>query len=278
MLARVLTAAVGIPILVFASLSESIWPLKIVIALLGLLCFVEFNSVEQILRKWWAWIIPVLFLVLAILWTPEEALFVKDGKYLIVLLTLWIFNQMTLGEYPFGSVLSAEKSVDRYVRAQFGWILFPLVLLIVLRAIDVPAEGTWWQLSGGTTLLLLFLCLWAGDTAGYLVGRAFGRHKMAPQISPQKTWEGASANLIGAVLTGFWAGPALGVGATAGLLIGLAVGVLGQLGDLAESAWKRSHGRKDSGVLLPGHGGILDRFDSLLFAAPVVTIIVYFFK
>ncbi len=100
---------------------------------------------------------------------------------------------------------------------------------------------------------------------------------MAPQISPGKTWEGAAANLIAAILAGFGLGQALGFPWLEGGLVGVATGVFGQLGDLAESAWKRRHGVKDSGVILPGHGGALDRFDSLLFATPFVALIVYFF-
>jgi phosphatidate cytidylyltransferase len=113
---------------------------------------------------------------------------------------------------------------------------------------------------------------WTGDIGAYYIGRPFGRHKLAPVVSPQKSWEGAIASVIasvlvaGAYLLHFVPGvtPAQAVGLT------VAANIAGQLGDLAESALKRGAGVKDSGAILPGHGGFLDRVDSTLFALPVV--------
>ena len=121
---------------------------------------------------------------------------------------------------------------------------------------------------------LLFACAlnWAGDTAAMYVGKAFGRHKLAPRVSPGKTVEGAVASLAASALGGVlylgWALPAFPAAAAFGLAV--AGNVAGQLGDLAESALKRGAGVKDSGTLLPGHGGVLDRMDSSLFSLPVV--------
>lgn len=126
--------------------------------------------------------------------------------------------------------------------------------------------------------LLPLLCLWGGDSAAYFVGRAWGKHKLAPTISPNKTWEGAIANLIACSLVGAGFGPLLGINPLVGLGSGVACGILGQLGDLFESAQKRRVNLKDSGTLLPGHGGVLDRIDSLLFSAPVVCLIVFLTK
>lgn len=122
-------------------------------------------------------------------------------------------------------------------------------------------------------LLLLFLPLWSADVAGILVGVALGKRLLAPSISPKKTVEGGIANLLAAtgvaVPLSIW----LGYHWTVGLLCGLAIGILGQAGDLFESWLKRRAGVKDSGTLIPGHGGLLDRIDSLLFSAPVVALI-----
>jgi len=121
-------------------------------------------------------------------------------------------------------------------------------------------------------LLYALLVNWAGDIGAYYVGRAFGTHKLAERISPNKTWEGAigslaaSSLLAGAYLVRFV--PGVAIGQAIGLT--LAVNAAGQLGDLSESAMKRGAGVKDSGALLPGHGGILDRVDSTLFSLPVV--------
>ena len=110
-------------------------------------------------------------------------------------------------------------------------------------------------------VLFLFLIVWGCDSFAYYVGRSFGRHKLAPIVSPNKTWEGSAGGT-------WWLMPELGPlrGAAAGALASSA----GQVGDLVKSLWKRGAGVKDSGVFLPGHGGFYDRIDSLLFAGPVL--------
>ena len=122
-------------------------------------------------------------------------------------------------------------------------------------------------------VLFLFLIVWGCDSFAYYTGKNFGRRKLAPIVSPHKTWEGTIGGFVGATLIGAAAGtwevlPELGPirGAMAGALASSA----GQIGDLVESLWKRGAGVKDSGVFLPGHGGFYDRIDSLLFAGPVV--------
>ena len=128
---------------------------------------------------------------------------------------------------------------------------------------------------------LLFFALalsWAGDTAAYYAGRAFGKHKLAPEVSPKKSWEGAIASVIGSVVFGvlylgyFMARLAWWEVA----IIAATANIAGQFGDLAESAMKRGAGVKDSGTMLPGHGGMLDRVDSNLFALPIVYILYSF--
>ncbi len=123
----------------------------------------------------------------------------------------------------------------------------------------------------GKQLVLFTLCLvWAGDTAAYFVGRSIGRLKMAPLLSPKKTWEGAAGNLIGALLVALLFSYWMQTDLTVMLIVAALANIAGQVGDLFESAYKRSAGAKDSGSILPGHGGMLDRIDSLIFAAPVV--------
>jgi phosphatidate cytidylyltransferase len=135
--------------------------------------------------------------------------------------------------------------------------------VIELRAVgwDVPAGACW--------LVVVMASVWGMDTAAYAVGRAIGRRKLAPAISPGKTVEGAVGGLIAAGAVAAGLGCVCGLPVHVGLLLGLAIGVVGQAGDLFESLLKRRAGVKDSGAMLPGHGGILDRFDSLLFVAPV---------
>lgn len=126
--------------------------------------------------------------------------------------------------------------------------------------------------SGVEWVLLLVSVTWLGETAAYVVGSTLGRHQLAPTISPRKTVEGAIAQLAASVLAALaarvWFFPALS--AESAIVVGLLLGVVGQVGDLVESAIKRSVGTKDTGRLIPGHGGMLDRVDSLLVNTPVL--------
>lgn len=153
------------------------------------------------------------------------------------------------------------------------YVGFTLLAVPALRATE----------DGKSLLLFLLLVVWAGDSVAMYVGRAWGRHKLAPKLSPGKTWEGAAGSLVGSllvtgllivgslqlakheILTISFPGPVW-----SWLLLAVLVNVAAQVGDLAESALKRSAGVKDSGTLLPGHGGVLDRIDALLLAAPVL--------
>jgi phosphatidate cytidylyltransferase len=125
-------------------------------------------------------------------------------------------------------------------------------------------------------LLFAFLLCWAGDTAAFYIGKNFGRRKLAPVISPGKTWEGAVASVVGGVLVGalyaYYLIPAAPLAIM--LTIGALGNIAGQFGDLVESAYKRWGGVKDSGSSLPGHGGWLDRIDSSLLSVPVVYLLV----
>ncbi len=139
-----------------------------------------------------------------------------------------------------------------------GWFLGHLVLL---RNLD----------QGEYLIFFLFLVTWAGDTGAYYIGKGFGRRRMAPQVSPNKTVEGAIggwlASVLVAVLAQQWFLPLISVSDS--LILGGLLGIVGQLGDLTESMFKRGAGVKDSGHFLPGHGGVLDKLDSLIFTTPM---------
>lgn len=137
--------------------------------------------------------------------------------------------------------------------------------------------------TGSRALLALFIITWFGDSAAYFVGTFFGKHKLAPRVSPKKSWEGALGNLGGNLLGAFLMIATVCTEWTwvDAVALGLLLGIAGQLGDLVESSWKRSAGVKDSnvgGVSIPGHGGLLDRVDSLVFAAPVLYAYLHFVK
>ena len=135
--------------------------------------------------------------------------------------------------------------------------------------------------TGGRLVFALYLITWMGDSVAYFDGSLLGRHKLAPRVSPKKTWEGAFGNLAGNILAAFLVKAFVCIQwtVTDALLIGLLLGITGQFGDLVESTWKRSAGVKDSnmaGVGIPGHGGMLDRLDSLVFSAPALYAYVHF--
>ncbi len=149
---------------------------------------------------------------------------------------------------------------------------------ILLRALDTPLLTGWLTPldlrieSGAAWIYFVLAITWIQDTAAYFAGKNLGRHKMAPILSPKKTWEGAAGGLLGSILAGTLCVPLLGLPITLAqaALLGLVGGIAGPLGDLAESMIKRQAGLKDAGNLIPGHGGILDRADSLLFTGPVL--------
>ena len=154
-----------------------------------------------------------------------------------------------------------------------GWLLSNFILLRQINLPLRPSPLTPLAVPPGTAwLFLVFATTWIQDSAAYFVGRTFGRHRMAPILSPKKTWEGFAGGMLASIATTLVATALLGLPISylgAGML-GVAAGIAGPLGDLGESLIKRQVGVKDSGHLIPGHGGILDRMDSLLFVGPVI--------
>jgi phosphatidate cytidylyltransferase len=187
-----------------------------------------------------------------------------------------IFGGLSLGLLVYCTFRSSLEQVMADAAVSIFCLLYVGFTLIALPALH--------EMSNGPSLLIFLMCVvWAGDIAAFYVGSAWGRHKMAPKLSPNKTWEGALGALAGSLLvTGgllglaallqTWNSAKLSYPEDVWYWLGLAVvvNVSAQVGDLAESALKRSAGVKDSGSLLPGHGGVLDRIDALLFAAPVL--------
>jgi phosphatidate cytidylyltransferase len=156
--------------------------------------------------------------------------------------------------------LPVAKRLSAVALSAGGLLLVAYPLSYLVRIAGLP--------SGRRFLLLVMVFMWIGDTSAYFVGKSLGRLPMAPALSPKKTWEGSAANLLGSVLVGVVAAPWLPISRLSLLTLAVVANVAGQVGDLLESSYKRSAGVKDSGQLLPGHGGMLDRVDSLTLAAP----------
>ncbi len=202
---------------------------------------------------------------------PSYPVWAAHAFMLLLLLGLTSFAAAIFDRTIERALLSAAVTVSGALYTG-GTLAFGLFIR-TLPELHGPAPP---RPAEGALLLLLPLCVtWAGDTAAFFAGRRFGKRRLAPHISPGKTVEGALAGLAGAVATGFALGFALDQGPlypvspAAGAAIGLVLGVAGQLGDLAESRLKREAGVKDSGRILPGHGGVLDRFDGLFFTVPL---------
>ncbi len=191
-------------------------------------------------------------------------------------LTTAFFGVLSLGLLVYCTFFRPVEQILPDAAASIFCMLYTGFALIALTTLHAGPNGT--------SLVAFLLCvLWAGDIAALYVGRTWGRRKMAPTLSPKKTWEGAAASLAAGLLA---AGALLGLASLLQtrdlaalsypqdiwywLVLAVVVNVAGQVGDLAESALKRSAGVKDSGTLLPGHGGMLDRIDALLLAAPVL--------
>jgi phosphatidate cytidylyltransferase len=187
-----------------------------------------------------------------------------------------VLSALTLALFAWNGFLSPLVQVlPDTAQGLFGliWIAYPLTLIPLL----------WKQEDGPALLLFLMVCVWSGDTAALYVGRAFGKHKLAPRLSPGKTWEGSIASIAASILIAALVVYVSDTLSARGntilhiseplwqtLVLAAIVNIAAQLGDLLESAIKRGAGVKDSGTILPGHGGILDRIDALLLAAPIL--------
>lgn len=163
-----------------------------------------------------------------------------------------------------------DEGTQAAMRLGAGLLYVPLLFSFIVKVRELP-DGLAW-------LFLTLSVTWAGDTGAYFAGRAFGRRKLFERVSPKKTWEGAVGGFLFSILFcvayTHWLLP--GVGLLAAVALGAVLDVVGVVGDLVESMFKRAFGVKDSGWIMPGHGGILDRIDSVLFTAPVTWLFVVY--
>lgn len=268
MKSRVLTAIGISPIVLGAFFCVSQWP----IILLGLFCAVVGTyELEKLLRKR-VWPSALFFssVLMAIYFqlgsaSTQPSISSSKASALGALSLLGLLAGVVA---TFKASKSSLEIASSYLCSL--WYVTPLWCLIYLHSL-LSSHGTWHLAN---PMLMAVVPLWAGDTIAIFAGKLFGKHLLAPSISPKKTVEGAIGNLLACI------GMACLLAAPLGYPIGLAIGcgsiagIFGQLGDLFESYVKRQAGVKDSGNLLPGHGGLLDRLDSVFFTAPLVMALV----
>jgi phosphatidate cytidylyltransferase len=271
---RILTALLLIPPVIYLIGWSPKWLFLAAVIVSVELCLFEFFKICQ--HAGFKPLSVVAYLASAALCAVRAADTSKPEMYSFVLLVAFVPMTLTIA-------LAMTRDLKTYLGAIattiFGvaYIGLTLSCLLPLRfsrlgAGSLGLAGTGGNPEGRKLVLLLFLVIWADDTFAYLVGRAMGRKMLFPSISPKKTLEGSVAGLVGSLLVAwgfarlFWQTASL----KKVILLGGLVALFGQIGDLAESAMKRGANLKDSGSALPGHGGLLDRVDSLLFGAPVL--------
>lgn len=251
---RVLSTVVLLPTFVWILIGAPAWLFTVLIVGVGMLANWEFTRMFEragvpVLRDAglvWGGLITLAFV------RPDRA----GAAFAVVVIGLLAAS---LDRGPAGPVRWQRVAITLLGVCYVNWLLGHT---IALRALP---DGVHW-------VLLLVWITWLGETAAYTVGSLIGRHKLAPGISPGKTVEGAVAQFVASLLAALTAGAWLfpGLRLRDAIVVGILLGVLGQVGDLVESALKRSVGAKDTGQVIPGHGGILDRIDGLLFNAPAL--------
>jgi len=286
---RIATAVILIPIVLLLVLKAPLFVLAIVAGAVALLAIAEFLKlatqfgVQPLWRATYVYV--ALFFVFVIAAAANRVPLVETtamifGLTLAVALAPFLFLTIAMRRTELASGYpAAAASVFA-----FAYIAIPMALLVQLRQ----------QPAGAILVIYTLLVVWAGDIFAYFVGKGLGRHWMSPAISPKKTWEGAIASVVASVIVGWlWIEHAPEISAfllrhglierrdgifssqqlpplASIIVLSAVVNVAAQLGDLVESLIKRGAGVKDSGSILPGHGGMLDRIDAMLFAVPVV--------
>ncbi len=288
LLKRVLTAVILIPIVLLLVLHVHIIVLECVAALVAILSAHELLKLSEgygikPFRLPTFVFILAIFVVFAAGFANKTPLLATGNLVALAAFSASMVTFLFLALGMRRTELSSSFPAAMVSAFAFSYIALPMIFLVQLRL----------QPSGAIWLTYLLLLVWAGDIFAYFAGKSIGRHLMSPRISPKKTWEGAGASLLASLGIGFLLyqyglpiSMALlnahiierqdGFFALQGprlfpiLLLSAVLNVAAQLGDLVESLIKRGAGVKDSGAILPGHGGMLDRIDALLFAAPVL--------
>lgn len=254
LLKRVTVAVVLAPIVVAAALWENPFAWMMLVLFTIFLALLEYAVIVFSVEEAW----DRTFLVM--MGTLMSAFILVLPRFLIEV-GMWVIMVTAISAVLFSS--HPPAAVVRVGKHFTGLFLIAYLMTFAGLTKQMPHGGRW--------LLLLLTTVWFGDTGAYFIGKTFGRHKLAPLVSPNKTWEGAIGGLFAS----------MGAGALATLYVpdlplmvalplSALLGMMGQFGDLAESLVKRAYNVKDSGTLIPGHGGVWDRIDAVIFAAPIL--------
>lgn len=261
---RILTAVIGMPIAVYV-INYGEWLFAAAVFILTILAWHEYYIIlkNKNINVFYGLGIFMNIVILGCAWlgNSQELLMVLFGSTLLIL-----FKIVTSG-MKFNVVDAAFSSLG------ISYIGISFAHLLLLRYTDgsLYLNTSWGNLSAGAAYLwLAFVGTWASDTFAYFVGTYLGKHKLCPMISPGKTIEGALGGMCGSIIAIMLLGVLFKFPMHHSAIMGILVGVAAPIGDLVESAIKRFAGVKDSGQILPGHGGILDRFDSILFTVPTI--------
>ncbi|HEU4477123.1 MAG TPA: phosphatidate cytidylyltransferase [Pyrinomonadaceae bacterium] len=266
-MSRLITALVVLPVLIASILISWLQPLFVLLAaaamVLGLFEFYVLAKKRDLKPDAVAGYLAAAALFVAFYITRPEHL----------LDMLWLIQAVLIVFIPATLIAAALRGAPfEKMLASTGATVLGVLYVVFLGGHLVALRTGFTQAVSADLLSFFFLVLMGADTAAYYVGRALGKHKLAPSISPGKTWEGVAggfvAGLLMATIAHYWFFPELPL--KIALPLAAVMVVVGILGDLTESALKRGSGAKDAAKLLPGHGGILDRLDSLLFNAPLI--------
>lgn len=262
-------------VVVLAALFAPSPTFAVLVGILAALGYLELRALFRY-RSYQPWLVGVVFVVLFIVahlygaGSPSELM---TWTLLVIALfgavAVAVFLEQAVRGRPLPAVLGALFTLGGalYLGYFFGY-------LIDLWLADDQATRGWLGMLP-VWLILALLPTWAADVAAYVVGARIGRRKIAPRISPGKTWEGTLAGFGAAAVVALLIATSAGIKTGPTLLLALLIGPVGFASDLLESAIKRAAGAKDSGTLLPGHGGVLDRIDSLVLVAPAVGFVLW---
>ena len=257
---RIIVSIIAIPVVVGLCIlgGYPFWLFMMALALMGYYEFVGMTKQKQVYTNKPAGFFAVLVIMTSVFFWSVDTLDIVVGLFVIII---------------FWELFRNKGSAINNIGATLLGVLYTGLLpgtVVLIR--ELYRYNDMLYPTGGYLILSILVSIWACDSAAYFIGSAIGKHKLFPRVSPKKSWEGAIAGFAFSIIAMLAMKYFLldYISMTDAVVIGLIVGIFGQTGDLIESLIKRDAGVKDSSKLIPGHGGVLDRFDSLLLTAPLV--------